>query len=136
MQLINMIISFLIYPFYSSMITIKELFKEKRTRIDLEAMQDSFYMMNFFMLFSRYIILLTSVAACVLAIYISKKFLGNPILNFALGISLFIIAYWITSVLVFCVQVISWISTTVRKVLKEVELMSKRTEDEIKKIVH
>lgn len=136
MQLINMIISFLIYPFYSSMITIRELFREKRTRIDLEAMQDSFYMMNFFMLFSRYIILLTSITACVLAIYISRKLIGNPILNFLSGISSFIIVYWVTSVLVFCVQVISWISTTVRKVLKEVEMMSKRTEDEIKKIVH
>lgn len=136
MQIIFLILSFLIYPFYSSAMILRDLIRERAKGIDFGAMQDSFYVMNFFMVFSKYIILFSSVLAALAAVYISKEFVNFPIINFIIGISSFVIVYWITSILVFFVQGMSWILTTIRKVSKDVEQISRKSEDEIKKLVH
>lgn len=136
MQFISMIISFIIYPFYSSAITLRDLIREKWKGIDFGGMQDSFYVMSFFMIFSKYIILFSSVLVAFIATYISKEMFQSPTVNFLVGLSFFIITYWIVSVVVFLVQTVSWLSTTIRKVSKDVEHISRRSDEEIKKIVH
>jgi len=131
-----MILSFITYPFYSSAITLKDMIREKWKGIDFGSMQDSFYVMSFFMLFSKYIILFSSILGALTATYISKEMFHSPTINFLVGLSSFIITYWIVSVAVFLVQAMSWLSSTIRKVSKDVEQISRRSDEDIKKIVH
>lgn len=136
MTLISMIISFIVYPFYSSATTLKDIIKDKRLRVDIESMQDNLYVMNFFMVFGRYLIFVVSLLLCVVATYLAKNSLENPLTSILVGIAMFIISYWISSIVVFSVQVISWMSTTMRKMSKDLEQMSKKTDTESKKMVH
>lgn len=136
MPIISLIVSFIVYPFYSSLAVLRDLLKDKKFKVDVESMQDNLYVMNFFMSFGKYLILILSAIACIVGTYVSKRLELNPIISFIFGMSSFIVTYWLASIVVFSVQVISWLSTAVRKVSKEVEQMSKRTDEEPKKMVH
>lgn len=131
-----MIISFFLYPFYQTFTAIKDIIKGRGIDIDTDSMKDNFYVLNFFMTFGKYIIPIVSILVTTFIIYKTKDILSPPI-TFLSGLASFIVSHWMISTIVLVIQTLYFISSITRKVLREVEKLSKRTEDDfIKKIVH
>ncbi len=135
-----MLFSFFVFPFYSGVRTLRELFSARRPFLDTSMMEDYFYVVTFTMLFGRQIVLLIGITGWILGTFFAKKFFQNPLLSLSAGFLCFIIAYWLSSFFVYLIQTLAYMSTNIRKVLitldKQQREKEKEKEDISEKIVH
>lgn len=134
MAIFLMIISFLLYPFYSFFYTILKLFKFKYL-FSFQLMRDFLFVMTFVMVFGDLFIAFASFLLAVSVPYLLWKFLGfSNLLSFSVGLITFIISYWFFSFVVYIVQSLALLSSHLkdaREILKKIENTSKDITDNV-----
>lgn len=135
-----MIISFIVYPFYSLIKSVRDIFKVPKPFVNFNAMDDHFYVVSYFLDFSRilpsFLGILSGIAIYLL---VNKYFQGlQEPYKIAISFVTFIAIFWIISIISYLIQSLIYISNTVKRISAKLgEISSRKFSDEDStKLIH